>query len=93
MAAALFACVSSRSTSAIDSTFGNVRPRFGPDRIAAGSSLRMFSAEQEAKQVPQRRELSRDARRLEAALVEIGEIAAHVVGGRARKGRALAREK
>ena len=32
---------SMRSTSAIDSTFGRPRPRFGPDRIAAGSSLRM----------------------------------------------------
>ena len=35
--------VSMRSTSDIDSTLGRPRPRFGPDRIAAGSSLRMRS--------------------------------------------------
>ena len=34
---------SRRSTSAMDSTFGSARPRFGPDRIAAGSSLRTRS--------------------------------------------------
>ena len=34
---------SMRSTSAIDSTFGRPRPRLGPDRIAAGSSVRMRS--------------------------------------------------
>jgi hypothetical protein len=35
--------VSMRSTSAIDNTFGKPRPRFGPDRIAAGSSPRSRS--------------------------------------------------
>ena len=38
-----FARVSRRSTSDIDSTLGRPRPRLGPDRIAAGSSLRIRS--------------------------------------------------
>ena len=41
----------------------------------------------------QRREFPRHARCLEATFIEVGEIAAHVVGGRARERRALAREK
>ena len=81
-----------RSTSAIDNTFGKPRPRFGPDRIAAGSSLRIrsFKRKRNRCRIADSRRATLDD--FEAAGVEIGEIIPQRLGLRAGEAETVAGE-
>ena len=75
----------------LPSTFGSVRPRFGPSMMAAGSSPRCPFGIEEAIELADRRQPPRHRSGGEAALRECAQIAADVVGRRRSRCRGACR--